>query len=57
MNLKVETDYKNLSEQQAKALKILNERLRKKEKEISKQYQEMAHLRNEIKLLKGKKND
>jgi hypothetical protein len=48
MRIKPEIDYKNLSEQQAKALKILNERLRKKEKEMSKLNQQMASLRREL---------
>ena len=52
MNKPKEIDYKSLYERQVKVLKILNERLRNKEKELKRLYCEMAHLRNKIRLLK-----
>lgn len=48
MNKPKEIDYKSLYERQVKALKILNERLRNKEKKLKRLHIEMAHLRQEI---------
>lgn len=53
MNVKTLEDYKKVCEQQELALKILNKRLRDKEKEIQNLYKEMARLRNIIRNKKG----
>ena len=57
MNVKTLEDYKKVCEQQELALKILNKRLRDKEKQIQDLYKEMAHLRNIIRTKKGVNND
>ena len=56
MNSKTIDDYKRLSEEQAKALKKLANRVREKEKEIQNLYKEMSHLRNIIRTKKGLNN-
>ena len=53
MNVKTLEDYKKVCEQQELALKILNKRLREKEKQIQDLYKEMARLRNIIRTKKG----
>ena len=57
MNVKTLEDYKKVCEQQELALKILNKRVRDKEKEIQNLYKEMARLRNIIRNKKGVNND
>ena len=57
MNIRTNEDYKKVCEQQELALKILNKRLRDKEKQIQDLYKEMAHLRNIIRTKKGVNND
>lgn len=52
MNVKTLEDYKKVCEQQELALKILNKRVRDKEKEIIFLNKEMARLRNVIKTKK-----
>jgi hypothetical protein len=48
MNIRTNEDYKKLYEEQALALKILNKRVRDKEKEILRLNKRMASLRNII---------
>lgn len=54
---RVDEDYKKIAEEQGKALKILAQRCRNKEKEIQDLYKEMARLRNIIRTKKGVNHD
>ena len=54
---RVDEDYKKVAEEQALALKILNQRLREKEKEIIILNKDRARLRNIIRTKKGVNND
>ena len=57
MNVKTLEDYKKVCEQQELAIKILNQRLRNKEKEITILNKDRARLRNIIRTKKGVNND
>lgn len=54
---RVDEDYKKVAEEQTKAIKILNQRLREKEKEIIILNKDRARLRNIIRTKKGVNND
>ena len=54
---RVDEDYKKIAEEQTKAIKILNQRLREKEKEIIILNKDRARLRNIIRTKKGVNND
>lgn len=54
---RVDEDYKKVAEEQTKAIKILNQRLREKEKEIIILNKDRARLRNIIRIKKGVNND
>lgn len=57
MNIRTNEDYKKVAEEQTKAIKILNQRLREKEKEIIILNKDRARLRNIIRTKKGVNND
>lgn len=54
---RADEDYKKVAEEQTKAIKILNQRLREKEKEIIILNKDRARLRNIIRTKKGVNND